>query len=262
MNKILTMIGASAIALGVMSEGAEAKKVFYEINGQRYSYDTNNPEQVVAARKRIEAANAADAAKAKADAERAGNPLVSVFGSQAQREATEAKARVEQLIAEQGQAAAIKRQRPSQAAGEERRKKQAEEQGQNSADKQAERQDASTEQEGTAPAAAPRSASPPDSPVDPANPRNTSKPTLKSVSFDVESGIKTVIMTDGSIHEEPFDSSVLSKLVSEQGGGNSLTAYVDQLRKGSAAETTGSTISGAARPTPDEEPPSSAQLRP
>ena len=44
----------------------EAKTVFYEINGQRYSYDTNNRQQTAAARTRIEAAKTAEAAKAQA----------------------------------------------------------------------------------------------------------------------------------------------------------------------------------------------------
>lgn len=68
----------------------------YEIDGQRYSYSTNNIQQVKEARQRIEAANAAAAAKARAEAERAANPFARIFGSQAQREAAEAQARLSQ----------------------------------------------------------------------------------------------------------------------------------------------------------------------
>ncbi len=124
-NKTLKIIAVTTIMLGAMIAGAEARKVSYDINGQRFTYDTNDPDQVESARKRIDAANAADAAKAKADAERAGNPLVATFGSQLQREADQAKARLDQVLAEQAQAdATLKRQR---AAREEQRRKQAEE---------------------------------------------------------------------------------------------------------------------------------------
>ena len=80
MIKVLTMLGATGVALGALLGGVEAKTVFYEINGQRYSYDTNNRQQTVAARKRIEAAKTAEAATAQAAAERASNPLVAILG--------------------------------------------------------------------------------------------------------------------------------------------------------------------------------------
>jgi hypothetical protein len=70
--------------------------------------------------------------------------------------------------------------------------------------------------------------------------QNTSKTMLKAVVFDVGSGIKTTIMIDGSIHEELFDSSVLSKLTPEHGAMDSLSGFVNQLRKSSSEETTGS----------------------
>ena len=72
--------------------------VRYEINGQRYSYNTNNREQVEEARRRLAAANAAYAAWLKAQAERASNPLARVLGSPTQREATEAQARLRHVL--------------------------------------------------------------------------------------------------------------------------------------------------------------------
>jgi len=66
------------MALLATAYEARAKMVYYEINGQRYSYSTNNRAQVKEARQRIDAANAAEAAKAKAQAERSANPLVAV----------------------------------------------------------------------------------------------------------------------------------------------------------------------------------------
>jgi hypothetical protein len=47
---------------------------------------------------------------------------------------------------------------------------------------------------------------------EPVGSRTGQKPALKSVSFDLASGIKTVFMTDGTVHEEPIDSSTASKL--------------------------------------------------
>jgi hypothetical protein len=56
------------------------------------------------------------------------------------------------------------------------------------------------------------------------------KPAIKSVSFDLDSGIKTVFMTDGSVHEEPVDSSTASKLSAEPAGPG-LTSFLDYVRK-------------------------------
>src|SRR5918994_2088426 len=74
-----------------MLGGSQAKMVRYEINGQRYSYNTNNRQQAEEARRRLAAANAAYAARLKAEAERASNPLAAVLGSPTQREAAEAR---------------------------------------------------------------------------------------------------------------------------------------------------------------------------
>ena len=237
MNKIIAMLGTSALTLGVMLHGAEARKVSYEINGQRYTYETNDPEQVVAARQRIEAANAADAAKAKANAERAGNPLVGIFGSQAQREAEAAKARLDQLIAEQEKAAAERRQQ----ARAERRKKVAE-QAEEERDQASAEQTAQTEPGRTRTARAPEPSLKPAPAVPVSTPHEAARTLgIKSVSYDMESGIKTTFMVDGTIHEEPFDTGILEKLVSAQGQTGSLTAFIDQLRsKAAPEEATGS----------------------
>ena len=45
--------GVLAVALGATLGSAEAKLVRYEINGQRYSYSTNNRQQVRAARQPV-----------------------------------------------------------------------------------------------------------------------------------------------------------------------------------------------------------------
>src|SRR5215207_10284761 len=94
MGRAFICLGALTAALLAAAPEARAKMVYYEINGQRYSYSTNNRQQVAEARRRIAAANAADAARTKAETERASNPLASVLGSPAQREAAEAQARL------------------------------------------------------------------------------------------------------------------------------------------------------------------------
>ena len=75
MGRAFICLGALTAALLAAAPEARAKMVYYEINGQRYSYSTNNRAQVKEARQRIDAANAAEAAKAKAQAERSANPL-------------------------------------------------------------------------------------------------------------------------------------------------------------------------------------------
>jgi hypothetical protein len=232
MMKPLVLIGATAIALGITVESVEAKKVTYEINGKRYSYSTNNRAQVAAARKRIEAAKAADAAKAERD----NNPLVSIFGSQVQREAEESKARVEQLAVEKGKAPTLK---PTPAASSEPRKKDAKETIQTAAVQPEQIRPKPTLVAAAMPSAAA---------IALLNAKSPTTPMVKSVYFDAESGIKTIVMTDGSIHEESFDSSVLSRLASDDGGPNSLTAFVNQVRKAYPVETTGSTLIRTAQP--------------
>ena len=75
------VLGASLVAVGLSVGVAQAKTVRYEINGQRYSYSTEDREQAALAQQRIRAANAEAAARAKAEAERAANPFVRLFGS-------------------------------------------------------------------------------------------------------------------------------------------------------------------------------------
>ena len=101
MSKKFVGLGVVAFVLGVTGDGAEAKLVRYEIDGKRYSYSTNNRQQTRDAQERIKAANAARDAKARAEAEAAANPLARIFGSQAQRDAAEAQARIQQAAPQQ-----------------------------------------------------------------------------------------------------------------------------------------------------------------
>src|SRR3954466_6089297 len=104
MGRAFICLGASMMALLATAYEGGPKMVYYEINGQRYSYSTNNRAQVKEARQRIDAANAAEAAKAKAQAERSANPLVAVFGSKVQSDAKEAEARAQQALSGQARA--------------------------------------------------------------------------------------------------------------------------------------------------------------
>jgi len=250
MNKTLRIVAASTFMIGATVVGAEAKKVSYDINGQRFTYDTNDPAQVESARKRIDAANAADAAKAKADAERRQNPLTATFGSQTQQAAVQAKAQLDQVLAEQAEAdAALKRQR---AAREEQRRKQAEENTAQENATEATTADVSPSERpvqsaGADPASPPAAPDPASVATPPPQPEGR-PPTIKSVSFDVGSGIKTTVMTDGSIREEPFDSSTLAQIDDDPEDADSLNAFVNRLRKAVSVETTGSTVSSATPP--------------
>src|SRR3954454_20970023 len=96
--------GVLVVALWTTLGTAEAKLVRYEINGQRYSYSTNNRQQMREARQRIQAAQQAAGATAQAAAERAANPLVRLFGSPMQTNATEAQARAQQVLTQLSQA--------------------------------------------------------------------------------------------------------------------------------------------------------------
>jgi hypothetical protein len=237
MIKVLTTLGASVVALGAFLGGVEAKTVFYEINGQRYSYDTNNRQQTATARKRIEAAKTAEAATSQAAAERASNPLVAIFGSQTQREAEAAQAQLQQIVAEQE--AAGKRQPAVQATKDD------------SVAKLANGQAGETSVKEREPAAAVATAATQPAAVhpiaqdlrDPARPEGLSRAAIRLISLDAETGIKTVIRVDGSIHEELFDPSVLSTLdpAPRSGGSTRKAIGANQSPKVLPDEMTGST---------------------
>jgi hypothetical protein len=243
MGRMFTTLGASVVVLAALTSGVAAKTVFYEINGQRYSYDTNNRQQAAAARQQIEAAKAVEAARAKAAAERASNPLVTIFGSQAQREAAEAQAKLEKVIADQQQtAAARKTQRVLQTAKDDSVVKQAGEKVEQPAEG-SERQQTALAANTAVQSVTSVSATDLRGAVKPANSGGAAQAAIKSISLDAETGIKTVIRVDGSIHEELFDPSVLSTLDPDQRSATviSSVAGAGQPYKGSPDDTTGST---------------------
>jgi hypothetical protein len=241
MTKVLTTLAASVVALGALLGAVEAKNVFYEINGERYSYDTNNRQQTVTARKRIEAAKTAEAATAQAAAERASNPLVGIFGSQTQREAEAARAHLQQIIAEPE--AAGKRQRAVQATKDESAAKPANEQAGETAGVNERAPVAAAAIAAAQPTATRPTAPAPRDPAEAARPDSSSRAAIRSISLDAETSIKTVIRVDGSIHEELFDPSLLSTLdpAPRPVGSASNATGTDQSRKISPEDTTGST---------------------
>lgn len=194
MRSGILLAGALGFALVGPTGPAEAKKVYYEINGQRYSYSTNNIAETEQARERIAAANAAAAAKARAEAELASNPLARVFGSRAQTEAQEAEARVRQLISAQP------RERPKARS-----------------EAKSEPKPARTLVRPAAPSPKQVAARSKQRPVEPKPAAISSTASaaradgVRSVSYDYESGIKTIMMKDGSVHEELFDASALAQ---------------------------------------------------
>jgi hypothetical protein len=241
MNRTGILLAASAVALVVMSSGAEARKVSYEINGKRYSYNTNNRAETKEAKKRIAAAKAAEAAKAKADEERSKHPLVAAFGSTTQREARQAEEKLKQLLPEETSTTKSSRSSPERRADQSDKR-----QDSRKDDKKRESATVLAAQQPALPEASAAVAPPPVAEL--ASTPHQAK--VRSISFDVETGIKTTIMVDGAVEEEPFDSSVLAHLVPEQGQANSLMAFVNQLRKAAPEETTGSVTTKVAQPAP------------
>ena len=235
MNKSFIMLGVSALMLGVMPHQAEARLVRYEINGKQYSYSTNNIAQTAEAKRRIAAAKAAEAGKAKAEEEKTKFPLAAAFGSQAQKEAAEAQKQLDQLLSGKDQAAEATKPVPERRTG----------QGPKPQDKPSPQVAAAKPPQQTLvpikvsatraglsrPTLAPAIA-------EPLNERVQTK--IKSVTFDVSTGIKTTIMMDGAVEEEPFDSSMLAHLDPQLGPGNSLMAFVKQLRKTAPEDAVGS----------------------
>jgi hypothetical protein len=101
------VVGGTLSGLFLGRVDADAKVVSYQINGQTYTYDTLDRQQVRIARERINAAKTADEARARASAEASANPLVRILGSQAQTEATRADAELKRTLSTNGYGVAV-----------------------------------------------------------------------------------------------------------------------------------------------------------
>ncbi|MBQ0820523.1 hypothetical protein KBI52_09945 [Microvirga sp. HBU67558] len=247
MKKTLILLGATIVTNGMMFSGAEARLVRYEINGKQYSYSTNNIAQTAEARKRIAAAKAAEAAKAKAETEKARNPLAAAFGSTTQKEAKATEERLQQILSGPTEYMAVSPPAPDRTA--EAARKPQEKLQEKLARPAPETRPAQKPVTVVRAPAKPVLASAVAASLviaEPISPQRQTK--VKSVSFDMQTGIKTTIMNDGTIEEEPFDSSALAVLAPEAGKMHSLTAFVNQLRRTAPEETTGSIQTSVADP--------------
>jgi hypothetical protein len=151
--------------------------------------------------------------------------LVAIFGSQAQQEAAEAQARLERILADQQRAAAARKsQRPLPIAKDDSAAKSAEQKPGEAA--------GVIQREPTTVAA-----------IAAAQSDDTPKAAIKSISLDAETGIKTIFRVDGSIHEELFDPSLLSKLDPDHRSATAVSTVtgVAQPHKGALDDMTGST---------------------
>ena len=94
--------GVALSCVFLVGNDALAKVESYEIHGQTYTYDTRDPQKVRMARERINAARAADQARARATAEASANPLVRIFGSNTQTAAAQADAELKRTLSTNG----------------------------------------------------------------------------------------------------------------------------------------------------------------
>jgi hypothetical protein len=223
MTKAAPAVGALMVGLSVVG-GAEAKLVRYDIDGQSYSYSTNNHEQTAVARERMAAAKAAADARAKAQAEASANPLVRAFGSQAQRDAAAADARLREVLARNAppQAAPasveVRRAAPPREAAKaepktpERPTRVARGAAQDPLDTGSlERQTPARAAQSTRGA---RSA--------------PAAPNVDAIVYDFASGIKTIHMADGSVDEDVFDRAMAASLKRAQRSGGPRVSFVNE----------------------------------
>jgi hypothetical protein len=97
--KSVSLIGAALMGVFLTLSAAEAKRIGYVIDNQTYNYDSNDRGQAAIAQERIQAAKAADEARAKASAQRRASPWVRLFGSPVQTEADMAEAALKRALA-------------------------------------------------------------------------------------------------------------------------------------------------------------------
>ena len=214
--------GLASLVIG----GAQAKMVRYEINGQRYSYNTNNREQVEEARRRLAAANAAYAAWVKAEAERASNPLTRVLGSPTLREAAEAQARLRHVLSSSPPAGPAAGSETGRGVAAAERMRVAREPRKEAIPGFVPRAEPEHPGKPHKVAARPKLSAPVETAEKPFTPKSAKvaarpkasnrESAIRSIHFDPDTGIKTTLMTDGTVHEEPFEPRAAAS--SRQGG--------------------------------------------
>jgi hypothetical protein len=205
MKTLAAITALSALSFVGMIDRAHARIRSFEVVGRQFSYETTRPQQVAAARQLIAAANAADAAKAKAEAELAANPLAKLLGTQAQKEAVEAQAMLDQAIAASKLDNGLQQQQPGRQGQVVERSTATENQPSQSATAPVEKRAASNKGREADERATEAASSARASAASEPQGRGRHQPPVKSVFLDADSGIKTIFMADGSIHEEPID---------------------------------------------------------
>jgi hypothetical protein len=212
------LLGVVTVFFGLSVGSVHAKTVRYEINGQRFSYSTRNRAEVAIARERINAANAAAAARVKANAELAANPLVRIFGSKNQKEAKAAEANLAGTLAR-----APSTPEPSRARKESRVVT-----GRSSWDhsaanpsrisgaRQPVRHSRRTQGGVRPPRPEPSLAEP------------TFSPKIEAIVFDFASGIRTVHRADGIVEEEAFEPAAAEKLKYARRSGGPEIKFVNE----------------------------------
>ena len=224
MAKAAPAVGALMVGLSVAVGGAEAKLVRYDIDGQSYSYSTNNHEQTAVARERIAAAKAAADARAKAQAEASANPLVRAFGSQAQRDAAAADARLREVLARNAPQAPpagseVRPAPPPREAAKAEPKTPARPTRVARGAAQDPLDTGSLERQ-TPARAAPQSAR--------AARSAPAAPKVDAIVYDFASGIKTIHMADGSVDEDVFDRAMAASLKRAQRSGGPRVSFVNE----------------------------------
>jgi hypothetical protein len=179
--------------------------VRYEVNGQRFSFSTKDRAQFELARQRINAANAAVAARAKANAELAANPFVRAFGSQSQNEAKTAEANLARVLATAPRTSepSPRDERTPVVTGRLSSRDTLPSTLRTSNSREPVRQASratSVDQEVRPPRSEPKLIEP------------TFSPKVEAIVFDFGSKIRTVLRADGTVEEEPFETAAAEKL--------------------------------------------------
>ena len=188
MIRIVAVAAASLCIFVSLKGSASAVTKSYEVGGRLYKYDSRDPLQVRAAQKLTDAANSADAARARAEAERASNPLVRLLGSKVQTDAIQLQKHLERAIAEHESTVAVGGKDLRSVGGSALAK---------------------LPVHAVAPGATSQRAAASSRAAKAAVPRT--EPAVRKVVSDVVTGIKTTFMTDGSIYEEPIETASSSE---------------------------------------------------
>ena len=217
------ILGVASVLLGVSVASVQAKVVRYDINGQRFAYSTNNRAQVQLARQRISAAQAAAAARTKADAELAANPLAGVFGSQSQKEAKAAEAHLASILAN-----APSTPEPPQGKKSSVRADQSVHTATSTSPKPSKREPVRQARDAgvTMASVHQKEAGLPRPEPSPSKP--TSSPKIEAIVFDFASGIRTVFRADGTVREGLFEPAEAEELKRRNPSGGPEISFVNQ----------------------------------